>query len=128
MSGKVCFYELHARAILGVSLEWRIARFESEGEHLELIKVSGGIYPAITRGKNKGKPNWKKPEPGTKRSAWFTEKEHQAFLLGWEKEHAKCSKCQGTGQEWAGWDHITGNKHRPCTRCGATGNPPQEAP
>lgn len=134
MSERFCFYELHARTLLGMPDSWRIASLTAhshDGNHArispkDVIEVRGGVFPLKTRGKNAGQPNWKKPEPGTKRSAYFTLAAHQEFLEKWEAETGKCSTCFGTTQEWAGWSVKEGTKYRPCTRCGATGKPPQK--
>jgi hypothetical protein len=59
-----------------------------------------------------------------KTSTLFVTKEQleEEFLL-WEKENDKCYQCEGTGQERIGWNHITGDKFRPCKRCDSTGKP-----
>lgn len=41
----------------------------------------------------------------------------------YETETGKCSLCGGTKRMWAGWSTESGNKYRPCTRCGETGVP-----
>lgn len=122
MSERICFYELHARKTLGMPPEWRISRWEVQGEGpTESLVVSGGVYPPKTRGPKKGEPNWRKPVAGTVRTVWFTSESHKHFLREWELETRKCWVCQGTADEWMGWDHIKGHHYRPCTRCGATG-------
>lgn len=41
-----------------------------------------------------------------------------------ERETGKCHRCGGDGQDWAGWNHGTGHRWRPCKRCGASGAAP----
>lgn len=110
----------------GLPDDWIWHTFEGiDPPTYDFARYDGGVYPwAITKGKYKGRTNYKKPVPGTERSVVLSDREFKAWLPTWEARTGKCHKCRGTGQEWRGWNHITGNKYRDCPRCGATGNAP----
>lgn len=72
-------------------------------------------------GKNAGKRKPRSPVPGTERTIIFTMGEFDAFVREWEIETGICSKCDGTGEEWASSSITEGSKYKPCRRCFATG-------
>lgn len=88
------------------------------------ILMEGGVFRArITRGKRKGRPNYDKPEPGTKRTVVITDRD--AFAAAWEVETGKCRDCTGTRVtlKSAG---VSGTFWRTCRRCNGTGLAPKE--
>lgn len=84
--------------------------------------VKGGIPErTITRGPNKGAPNWK----GVKlQSVVVSDDDAKAEFLRQEAESGQCRKCQGSGQQTRGWSSQAGIMWEPCTRCDATGKSP----
>lgn len=93
--------------------DWRYAQYE------------GAVYPhLITRGPRKGLPNYRKPEPGTERTCIVDDLQYQAWLVEWEARMNKCCGCEGSGEQWRGWDATMGDKFSRCFRCGGTGHPP----
>jgi len=70
------------------------------------------------------------PKPGKwtgdEKLACVLQSELDAEHARYETETGNCFRCDGSGQEWAGWDHKEGNRYRPCRRCNATGMAPQK--
>jgi hypothetical protein len=58
---------------------------------------------------------------GEEKTACVNDDDLKAEVSRFEKETGRCAKCNGTGQQWQGWNHERGNRYEPCTRCGATG-------
>jgi hypothetical protein len=76
--------------------------------------VTGGVPVGATK---KGKPKWRKPYD----EVCVTEAEFQAERRSYEQTTGKCADCEGSGQTWCGWNHVTGNRFKPCRRCDAKG-------
>lgn len=110
----------------GLPDEWVWCSFESiDPPTYEHSIYKGGVYPfAITKGKHKGRTNYRKPLPGTERTCVINGREFEVWLPTWEAKTGKCHECRGTGQRWIGWNAAEGNRHCDCERCGATGNAP----
>jgi len=76
----------------------------------------------------KGSATTEKKSGGMK---WLPKSEHDTVIVSdadlqaqrdkYEAETGNCSECEGTKEQWAGWNHETGHKWKPCTKCGATG-------
>lgn len=115
----------HARELLGMPPEWDSYEFEAigamPGHPPKLIRVAGAVAPPKVSGKNKGEPNWRKRDPATDKTAYFSPAEHEAWEATWEQKTGKCAECVGTGQKMAGWDVKTGVRYKPCVKCGASG-------
>jgi hypothetical protein len=122
------FYSEHARKIGNLPPEWKwfhIERLPHLGE-CQTILIRGAIAPAFTRGKRKGQTNWRARDKATEREFYITPAQHKVFLAEWEQSHGACYHCQGSCQELARWSVDRGTEYRPCSRCKATGKPPQE--
>ena len=97
---------------------------EDPGKHSQW---EGGVYrEAIQRGKRKGATNYSKPMVGTEATVIMSDPEFEAWLPQWERMVGKCHECKGTGAQWIGWHHITGDKTQPCPRCAASGLAPAQ--
>ena len=111
----------YLRETEGLHQEWEAYRLSVVEEEVPkgYIKVWGAVAP-----RQKKKPklrNWRAKDPATK-SVHFVE--HEALKKWNEQKHEKagtCPDCEGTGQRWVGWSRETGNRTRPCGRCGETG-------
>jgi hypothetical protein len=87
------------------------------------LQVEGAVYRhTISRGPRKGRLDYRKPEPGSLVTMTIGKKQFDAWRAQWETETGLCSECSGTGIVFAGWNHITGTRMRPCHTCGGTGN------
>lgn len=98
------------RRKLQLSESWRWA----SAEHVE-----GGVILEVSEywvGPRGGK-HWKRPFT----KAFITQEEMEQTKVIYEQETGKCYDCEGSGQEFYGWNRGTGNKYRPCRTCGATG-------
>lgn len=96
---------------------WTPFRIETVG------KTRDALYTGAVETKRKnGKSNWPKPHT----QVVVTEGERDAEAARYEREHGRCRKCYGGGQEWGGWSAKDGNWYRPCSRCKATGRPASE--
>ena len=131
VAGSVATLEMQVRERLNLPA-WQAARWELlgdlKGDHTHQVsRLDGGVYPPISKGKNQGEPNWRRPEPGTKQTFYITPLEHSTWLLGWERRTGSCSKCfKHPGQEFQSWNHLTGTQYRTCTRCQGTGKAPTQ--
>ena len=118
-------YLEHAREILGVGDEYKMASWDAK-DALKLgpchpntrIKVTLAIAPLL----EDGRVAWAYEEKGTRKKAVFTNAEHDAWMLEWEKRTGLCHQCdlKRPGQEYMGFDQ-TGSKFQTCSRCGGTG-------
>jgi ribosomal protein L40E len=106
---------LAARKKLGVGDDWQWCESEA---------ITGGFLltgSKTTIGPRSGRPKWIRPME----KVLIADADLREAEKSWEAEHGKCFRCEGTKQELFGWSKADGNKYRPCTRCGATGNPPE---
>lgn len=109
------WYEEIARKKVGGDPDWKAAIWQACKGHDSLIE---GAVPRVGLD---GKPRWIGIELD---KVVVTDAELRQAKLDYETETGKCCKCAGSGKEFGGWDHITGNKYRDCVRCGATGKAP----
>jgi hypothetical protein len=102
---------------------WEAYRWQARGEkETGYVELQGGVFrKKITRGKNKGRTDYRSPEPGTAATLSLSNKAHAEWLKLWEAETGHCVECMGTGKAWAGWNYKHGSCFRPCKECGATG-------
>jgi hypothetical protein len=116
-------YDQHARERYNLPADWKVYSWAAKGDKATgYVELKGGVFrKQIERGKRKGKIDYRQPETGTAATISLSNVDHEVWLRRWEAETGYCVECFGTGQEWAGWDHIKGNAYRPCAKCGATG-------
>lgn len=110
-----------ARKKLGQPQEWRWCKFEMIGDTDDCL-VEGGIPRLLQSGKRKGQPTWRDSKL-TK--CVVTKAEHDQAKADYEAETGKCCKCAGSALWLSGWGVDTGNRFKPCVRCGATGKAPE---
>lgn len=75
--------------------------------------------------KTKPGKNWRTSR--NPQSLYVSAADYSAWLEAWETINDTCAKCEGSGHEWFSWSRIDGDKHRPCTKCDATGKPKARA-
>jgi hypothetical protein len=94
-----------------------------------MIRIRGAVYNALTSGKRKGKPNYKKVVDGSKRTIFFASSDLKKWKDERELKTGKCQDCDGTGSRMVGWSKDEGCKYKPCERCDVTGTfpPPPKA-
>jgi len=111
------------RKLPDMPADWRPYKFEAVGEFPNastLMTFAACRMKTLRSGPNKGKE--RREWYGPSRQAIVTPEERDAEQRRYEKETGRCGSCDGTREEWAGWSVMEGNRYRPCTRCGATGN------
>ena len=114
------FYNLIA-AERGCADGWRWVELRVVGERPDhVVVVRGAVMPDLTKGKNKGWPNWSKRDKSTERELVMTNPDINAFIAKWESTTGTCSGCGGDGQELAS-SGVNGTTYRDCRRCKATG-------
>lgn len=109
-----------ARRKLGAGQDWEPCRWEALGHGAEADCLITGGVPVIRNGKRKWPPITKCER------VCVTHAEYIAERKRFEAETGKCSNCDGTGQEWAGWSASDGNRYRDCRHCHATGRAVEE--
>jgi hypothetical protein len=119
---------VHAREALGMPEEWQVYawtclphyRSGQKDWKATHFQVTGCIAPIITRGKNKGRHNWRKMDNTTIREFVVSIADHEVWELNWERKTGKCYRCQGEGKTIARMT-ATEKTYRDCTRCKGTG-------
>ena len=107
--------------LFGLPPEWRAESMEAinfDTPHVA-VKYKGSVYPPKTRGKNKGQPNWRKPDPEWKRELVVTKDMRAAWEAHWESQTGLCFQCKGTRYEFARWTKRDGSYYRHCKKCSA---------
>lgn len=121
MSGRgVNFTEVVARKKLAVGDDWLMFAWECVNDRRNAdVIVTGGVPVGVyVRGPRKGRPKW---DIKTAQRVVVTHQEELAAKHAYEIETGLCADCFGSRETWAGWNHETGNRYRPCARCAATG-------
>jgi hypothetical protein len=111
-------FNLTARRVHNMPEDWRWCRLNSHNKPEDFIEVEGAIPTGVFKsGPRKGRPKW----PKELQTIWMRRRDMDRVAIEWEKETGKCHKCDGTGQEWAGWNKEEGRKTRKCDRCSGSG-------
>jgi hypothetical protein len=119
---EVKIIEEHLRKLHNLPAEFRFYRFSVHPDFGPVIyELEGGVVPLITRGVNKGKPNWKK-RTDVQRFIVKVE-EIKKIHAAWEQETRTCSRCMGLGAIFWSWSKANGSERKPCPLCGGTGKP-----
>ncbi len=118
-------YEDHAKELAGVGDEYRMASWKhklARGKNPERLCVELIVAPLLAD----GTVAWKYSVSSTRMKVEYTFPEHDAWVLQWEQKTGRCSQCsaKNPGQEWVGWNHITGTQFKVCSRCNGTGSSP----
>ncbi len=114
------FAEEVARKKLRRGADWKLLGWECVGETTDLLVQGSTPIGVYARGPRKGRNKYLRP---CERCV-VTRAEIDSAASAWEAQTGKCSKCEGSGQEWAGWSSDEGNRYRDCYRCKATGVAP----
>jgi hypothetical protein len=86
------------------------------GEPTIYIKIAGGRCPLVTRGKRKGKPNYRKATD--KRNFFVGVERIEVWEMEYEAETGNCRSCLGSGNVVAEIDCVAGTaSYRKCSRC-----------
>jgi hypothetical protein len=127
------YWSMLVRQRYALPEEWRWFSLEALGDYRQPREhsaslIKGGVYKTLKqRGKNKGKPDIKKPEPGTYREVVVTFADFDAFCVKWERESGRCYDCYGNGDQCCGSaiqpDGSVKHAYRTCVRCKGSGKP-----
>jgi hypothetical protein len=115
----VCFKFLAAIRKHGLPANWTAYRFEmlEDREPFNTLRLTGGVFlTTYQSGPRKGRPNYRKPEPGTARAVILTLDDVQAEVERYRVETGRCPECYGTGMESRGFG-PEGTYYRRC-KCG----------
>lgn len=110
-------YNLYLSATAELPEHWYPYRWDASVGPDDFIKITGCEVHVIERGKNKGRPNWRKKVPGTTREYWIHLPTMNEWIKEWEARTGTCIECFNTGREWCGWSVYDGPKYRDCTHC-----------
>ena len=112
------------REKFGLPEQWQWVSLNCHEQPEDFIRIKGGVYEQVKAGKRKGKPNFRKPLPGTEQVVFIRESELKDWRLRKEAETGRCWVCDGSGQQWCGWSAAEGNRYRTCSRCAGSGKAP----
>jgi hypothetical protein len=107
--------EAAARRKLGTSDAWEAFSYEAiAGDYIVI-----GDVPVrhISRGKSKGRPQWK--GPGTKVIVVGAEVKEE--IARYIRETGNCPDCLGTKEQFESWSVSEGLKKSPCSACTGSG-------
>lgn len=98
------FWNLIAVEKFGCADGWQWVTLEALGDGLPrekaISQVTGARYSTVLKsGPRKGRPNFKKPDPGTERTFCITFGDFDVYCLEWEQREGKCHKCWGRGSD-----------------------------
>ncbi len=119
--------EEHARELAGQGPGWgfyELLAIRDSKRNFIATRVTGAVAPAITRGKRKGQPNWRKMDRSTREVLYITPDAHAAWCSLWEARTGKCHECTGDGEVCIGWSAADGSRMKVCPRCGGSGAVP----
>ena len=86
------------------------------------VQFTGSRCPLVTRGKRKGKPNYRK---GTDKQIFVVStSEAETWESEYEQNTGNCRQCRGDGKEVKSIDCVNNvTTYRPCSTCRGSGNP-----
>ena len=120
--------EEHVREMIGGAPEWAASSYECMGGDLSQgydgVEVKGAVYAVTEKGPRKGKPNYRKAQPGSARTVFVLRKNHDQWVKQWEEKTGKCSNCVGDGKVCWSVSVEHGARYRPCHVCSGTGRRP----
>ena len=110
--------EMYCRERFGLPESWALSTFEGVGDPRVPekwdVKVTGSVVVAGPRGHRRWTDEMRLTY--TVRRDEFLE-----WLEAWGVSTGKCMRCNGLGQEWAGWSSVEGTRYRVCTVCAGDG-------
>lgn len=121
-----CTYEQMVREKFGLPASWWAYALQSVpmGAY-QGVQIEGGVFSTmIEKGPRKGRPDLKRPDPGTALTWSFSQPDWEAWKREWEEAEGLCHECEGTGIVFGRWSKEHGTTMRPCRRCDGTGDPP----
>ena len=116
--------EIHAREKAGMPESWCMYRWEcfpKTADKTLYYQVTGIVAPLKTKGKNKGRRNWRAGDKSTERVVILPVSDHEAWVAEWEKKTGNCAECTGTGRIMKRWSAASGAEYRPCGKCNGSG-------
>lgn len=100
--------------------DWcRLACMPVGGERTLYYELEGGIAPLKTRGKYKGRKDWKKATH--LQTFHVTPAEYSAWEKTWVERTGNCPNCTGEGKTVARISVTEGTTYRECYQCKGTG-------
>ena len=111
--------EAKLRKIHDLGDGWHVRQWKALGRPPIGVEFEFAQCPLVTRGKNKGKPNWRKVTQC--RTVSVSVEAGDRWTAEYETETGLCNVCMGAGEEFARWNVDTGTKMRTCRRCGGSG-------
>ena len=122
-------YAEHARDLLGLDDGFHLSAWKSldipkrpAGHPMNRMRIEMMECPRL----EDGTLAWPCADLKSRKSVTFTNAEHEAWTLEWERRTEKCSLCHPghPGEEWIGWSKDEGSKFRACPRCKGTNQSP----
>jgi hypothetical protein len=120
-SDRICLMNEQAKQLNGNVPGWAPYLWEAADGANRAIIITGAVAPLLTRGKNKGQPNWRTMDRDTVSRVVLSESERHEYCAAWERETGKCSECVGTGEVSNGWSREHGARYKTCPKCNGTG-------
>lgn len=127
MTEKLDWFNECAHEAVKLPEGWLWYQISAVGRHpnFQGTMVKGAVPTRmISRGRNKGHPDWRTADKETEREVFVSESAFDARRARFEAETGKCHACQGDGQEVQSWSAEKGVTYRDCSRCKGSGLAP----
>lgn len=110
-----------AKSLAGMGPDWQPFRYEAIRGNDNPIMIVGAVAPVFTRGKNKGRRDWKRRDVSSERTVVIMGEERRRFEVQWSESTGLCPSCVGHGDVARGWSITDGTRYETCKRCNGTG-------
>lgn len=113
-------YELYCREHATLPEDWAIycmEQFPKTSGPCNYIQLTGAVA-VVDRS---GKRTWPNKEL-SRRVFQVSPADFAKFQAEWSKRTGYCITCLGTGEQWTGWNHLTGDRYERCSDCGGSGS------
>jgi len=113
---------IYCRERFGLPDAWEVYAFEVLGDFKKpdalKCKVDGCVPGVYSKGPREGK---KKYGDDNLLSTVIDPKVFELWAQEYSKKTGICLRCDGRGNVFVKWNHITGTEHRTCPACSGTG-------
>jgi len=111
--------ENNLRQLHGLGDDWHVCKWNVLGNPGIGVEFTFWQCPLVTKGPNKGKPNWRKKTD--ERIVSVSQDGGDKWTAEYETETGLCNECMGAKETFKSWNIDTGTAMQTCQRCGGSG-------